>query len=211
MIAEVVEVLRTIDRRLEIIEDVLPKLTDRINDVSQTVADPSGYVTVSGKVNTPIDTLRDETSAKVHLESVMLDAKFTNAVYLGTKLQDNPELEELMGSAAVQQVKNTVDLVSKLHQLVHACEMKVVDLEVANAQFKDNMKLNIRKVAEDVMKDVEDRTNKAVAFVEKENDKLERALARLESACKKAEALSSTVNNGVTVKSTPSSFVSRKL
>lgn len=211
MIKDFVRVLESLDKRLEVIEDVLPTLASKINDIASIVGEPSGYVTLAGKINTDLNQVKNDVGVRMQLESVMLDAQFSNAVFMGARLKDNPEIESTLTEAAVKQLKSTLLYAQRLESLVDHCDARLLDIEVATAKAKDNLSLNVQKMIEDKFHKVEESVDKKVSEMQATNEKLEDGIKRLESASAKAEALSSRLDNKVTVKTKPSSFVSRKV
>lgn len=212
MISRLVELLETIDQRLENIETVLPDLVDRVNTMSEVIASPDGYVTFSGVVKTPVEELKKAmvNSSVMQLSEVVLEAKFSQAVYLGARLDNNPDLIETLSEAAIDQMRNTVELANRLEHLTDKCQSELLDVGVAKAEAEKNLDINIGRLFQDRVNEVNKELDKKVVETERNNEKLERALERLESQCKKAEALNARLSNEVTVKSTPSKFVSRR-
>lgn len=212
MIQKLLEALVSIDKRLEVIEDCLPQLTDKVNDMAAVIADPTGYVTIGGKVETPIKELKKafDHNVKMEMQSVILDVNFSQAVFMGARLKGNPELAAVFGEAAVKKTRDLLGQADELDRIVDQSNKLLADSFVTAAAAKKNLRLNIEQELRSEMKKFSKNAEAKLEEVGKANQKLEKGLVALESERKKAEALNARLSNDVIVKTKPSSFVSRR-
>jgi hypothetical protein len=218
VIEQILEVLSSIDRRLESIEQVMPFLCEKVSRVEGVVARPDGYVTFSGVANTTRGEIQAALNrgAVMNMESVQMDVRFTQAVYMGIRLSKNPELAEALSDGAVQQLYNILGEAEKALLLLdqvgkkekEANELLTRAWEKLNTGIEADVRLHVKRSVDMIISEIAQESCKALDDIKNASEKaaferlkVEKAMAGLigamEIANRSKESIKREIRDGV--------------
>lgn len=225
MIDRLVQAIENLDRRVSSIEETMPFLCEQVSRIASVVARPDGYVTFSGAVNTTKDKVEEALtgSALMNLENISMEVNFSQAVFMGVRLQKNPKLAEAMSDAALQQLEKTLQQGQYILDLVDTMHEKEAELTRMLSIVRDRLSEDVGQVIErevavalgDTFSILEEKTTKAKKLADSirtetdaERNRLEKAREGLEEAVRLSEATTSKLGNERKASQAQPSFVS---
>tara|TARA_R110000787_G_scaffold5480_2_gene20054 strand:+ start:12367 stop:13017 length:651 start_codon:yes stop_codon:yes gene_type:complete len=211
----IVQVLESMDSRLSTIEKTLLPFTDQAEEIARALSSPDGFVTFGGRTNLPVAEVRKafEQSATAELEAITVDFRFTQAVYMGTRPEKNKELVDMMSEGAMRQMKNILTDAKSLSNIVKKASVAAEKATARASNAIDLSTVDIQAMAKkEVEKEMREVRLAQVSVLSREH-KVDRALARVELAIKKAEELTAKAGNLIASGSPPdqsNNFISRR-
>jgi len=216
-----VDVLTSLDKRLSAIEDILPTLCDKVSKIEGVVANPDGYVTFSGCVNTTKDQIKSAMSAGtlMSMDHLKMEVQFSQAVFMGVRLAKNPELADTLSDAAVAQLNKILHEAQRALDLIDAVERREKEsIKSLNKAWDKVQELVSSSIAKEINEEKESlrsaanaENNRVLDSVEeliKERKRVEKAIEGLELVLSEARTERSEIRRETRAKGRTKSVAS---
>lgn len=209
-----VDLLFNLDKRVSKVEGALQTIAESVDNISKCVGTPSGYATFTGRVDVdPKELLKKaKDTMMMGLGDLQMEVQFSQAVYMGVRPENNERLAEMFELAQLGQMESLLEQAKRLTELNESMRIRLSEVEALTKDHKRSVQLEAenlinRKVGK-ALRVAEEHLVKA----EKQEQLVEKALARLESVMSEAQMLTAKAGNALAVSERPSKIftVSKK-
>lgn len=196
-IQKLVDVFEKFDNRLGNLEDAVRGIEKTINKIAVAVGEPEGELSWRARTRAQPEDLRKNflSDSALEGECAEMGLAFSQALYLGLLPENGDKIRELLAPAQINHLMSVLECHKKLNHLTGEAQ-KVLARE--NAEF-ESRRVYIQQAIEYNLrqghKNVVDQLRQAQENLVKQEDKITKALARLEEVHEAAVSSTVKANN----------------
>jgi len=183
--------------RLDQIESSTANASKKLDDLTRKLGDPSGFLTFSGTLKTTPDEVKEafKSSASFDLESVQMDAQFSNAIYMGLRPDADEKIRELLSEAQVEYLRTLLEQYKRLDDMIGASEERLRQSAEIAAKARADVSINLEAMASHATRKIARRLAESSVKLDAQGAQVEKALAKVTEIIKEAEAFKSRADN----------------